>query len=57
MILTALVTFFVSLSILVSKHKVECAKYDSNISLLEQRLADTQAHHEKAMELLNDSHD
>ena len=57
MILTALVTFFVSRSILVSKHKVECAKYDSNISLLEQRLADTQAHHEKAMELLNDSHD
>ena len=56
-ILTALVTFFVSRSILVSKHKVECAKYDSNISLLEQRLADTQAHHEKAMELLNDSHD
>ena len=57
MILTALVTFFVSRSILVSKHKVECAKYDSNISLLEQRLADTQAHHEKAMALLNDSHD
>ena len=57
MILTALVTFFVSRSILVSKHKVECAKYDSNISLLEQRLADTQAHHENAMELLNDSHD
>ena len=57
MILTALVTFFVSRSILVSKHKVECAKYDSNISLLEQRLSDTQAHHEKAMELLNDSHD
>ena len=57
MILTALVTFFVSRSILVSKHKVECAKYDSNISLLEQRLADTKAHHEKAMELLNDSHD
>lgn len=57
MILTALVTFFVSRSILVSKHKVECAKYDSNISLLEQRLVDTQAHHEKAMELLNDSHD
>ncbi len=56
-ILTALVTFFVSRSILVSKHKVECARYDSNISLLEQRLADTQAHHEKAMGLLNDSHD
>ena len=56
-ILTALVTFFVSRSILVSKHKVECARYDSSISLLEQRLADTQAHHEKAMGLLNDSHD
>lgn len=57
MILTALMTFFVSRSILVSKHKVECARYDSTISLLEQRLADTQAHHEKAMGLLNDSHD
>lgn len=56
-LLTALVTYFVSRSILVSKFRAERARLDSNISLLEQRLADTQAHHEKAMELLNDSHD
>ena len=56
-ILTALVTFFVSRSILVSKHKVECAQYDSTISLLEQRLSDTRIHNEKSMALLSDSHE
>ena len=56
-VLTALVTFFVSRSILVSRFREERARYGSTISLLEQRLADTQEHHEKAMAILGDSHD
>ena len=56
-VLTALVTFFVSRSILVSRFREERARYDSTISLLEQRLSDTQEHHEKAMAILSDSHD
>lgn len=56
-VLTALVTFFVSRSILVSRFREERARYGSTISLLEQRLADTQEHHQKAMTILSDSHD
>lgn len=56
-ILTALVTFFVSRSILVSKFREERARYGSTISLLEQRLDDTRKHHENAVAILNDSHD
>ena len=55
--LTALVTYFVSHSILVSKFKAERAQLDSNISLLEQRLADEKTHHEQAMNMLGDSHE
>ena len=55
--LTALVTFFVSRSILVSRFKMERARYDSNISLLQQRLSDADKHHEKAITLLNEGHE
>lgn len=55
--LTALVTFFVSRSILVSKFKMERARYDSDISLLQQRLSDADRHHEKAIMLLNEGHE
>ena len=55
--LTALVTFFVSRSILVSKFKMERARYDSNINLLQQRLSDADRHHEKAVMLLNEGHE
>lgn len=56
-VLTAFVTFFASRSILASRFREERARYDSTISLLEQRLADTRMHHEKAMTILSDSHD
>lgn len=56
-VLTAILTFFVSRSILISRFKVEQAKLESNISILDQRLADERSHHEKAMNILNDSHE
>ena len=56
-LLTALVTFFVSRSILVSKFRMERAGYDSNISLLKQRLEDERAFHEKTLEQLTQAHD
>lgn len=49
-LVTALVTFFVSRFILVSKFKVKCAGYDSTISLLRQRLEDERLLHEKILD-------
>lgn len=49
-LITALVTFFVSRFILVSKFKVKCAEYDSTISLLRQRLEDERIFHEKILD-------
>ena len=54
--LTALVTYFVSRSILVSKFRTERARLDSNISLLEQRLADASEHHDRTVDLLKEGH-
>ena len=56
-LLTALVTFFVSRSILVSKFRMERAGYDSNISLLRQRLEDERAFHEKSLNQLALAHE
>jgi DNA recombination protein RmuC len=36
---------------------MERARYDSNISLLQQRLSDADKHHEKAITLLNEGHE
>ena len=55
-LLTALVTCFVSRSILVSKFRAERARLDSNISLLEQRLADASEHHDRTVDLLKEGH-
>ena len=54
--LTALVTYFVSRSIFVSKFRTERARLDSNISLLEQRLADASEHHDRTVDLLKEGH-
>jgi DNA recombination protein RmuC len=51
------VTVFVSRSILVSNFKLERARYDSNINLLQQRLSGADRHHEKAVMLLNEGHE
>ena len=56
-LLTALLTYSVSRSILVSKFRAERAKLDSNISLLEHRLSDTSEHHESALALLKEGHE
>ena len=55
-LLTALLTYSVSRSILVSKFRAERARLDSNISLLEQRLADASEHHDRTVDLLKEGH-
>ena len=56
-LLTALLTYSVSRSILVSKFRAERAELDSNISLLEHRLSDASEHHESALALLKEGHE
>lgn len=55
-VLTALITFILSRIILRSGFNAERALLESEITVLKQRLSDTQVHHEKLIAMLETSH-
>lgn len=55
-VLTAALTFLICRSIYISRFKAEKSVLDSEIRILEQRLGDSDAYHQQAIDLLKEGH-